>query len=71
MTTTPIVPTIAKIANWMRTKRVSIYEPPSVGWLVVGVAPGTGAPWSAGAAGAPIAEQYRRGAGVRQHGAPG
>src|SRR6516165_686079 len=47
---TPMVPTIVKIANWIRTKRVSIYEPPSVGWLVVGVAPGTGAPWSAAGA---------------------
>ena len=45
-----MVPTIVKIANWIRTKRVSIYWPPSVGWLVAGVAPGTGAPWSAGGA---------------------
>src|SRR5271166_2872165 len=48
ITITPRVPTIVKIANWIRTKRVSIYGPPSVGWLVVGVAPGTGAPWFAG-----------------------
>src|SRR5271157_2923780 len=53
VTTTPTIPTIVKIANWIRTKRVSIYGPPSVGWLVVGVAPGSGTPGFAGSGGAP------------------
>ena len=44
---TPMIPTTAKIANWIRTNRVNIYEPP-----VFAVAPGTGATWSAGDAGA-------------------
>src|SRR5271166_716640 len=46
ITNTPTIPTIAKTANWIRIRRVSIYEPPSVGAVVTGTTPGTGAPRS-------------------------